>query len=173
MNKLNKKAIFSEDAVLMILNLLLLIIVAVLLVFLIGLFTVNELNVQRMEAEVLKDRILYSKNCISYYDSEIDRSYPGIIDLAKFKEESLENCLYFKEKQNNVAARISLTDAKDYEYKSVYYNKDWFENWQPLVAIPGPGGTKAFAYTLNVVVRDENENFKEYYLNFEILVPNS
>jgi len=173
MNKLNKKGIFSEDGVLMILNLMLLIIVAVLLVFLISLFTVNELNVQRMEAEVLKDRILYSKNCISYYDPEIDRSYPGIIDAAKFKEEVLENCLYFKEEQNNIAARIFLTDANNFEYKSIYYSKNWFENWQPLIAIPGPGGTKAFAYTLNVVVRDEEGRLKDYYLNFEILVPNS
>ena len=173
MNKMNKKAIYSEDAVLMIFNLLLLIIVAVVLVFLINIFTVNELNTQRLEAEVLKDRVLYSKNCISYYDSEIDRSYPGIIDIKKFNEATLNDCLYFKEENRNIAAKIMLTTSKNYDYKTIYYNQNWYDSWYPLVSIPGPGGTKAFAYTINVLVLSETNELKDYFLNFEILVPNS
>jgi len=173
---MNKKGLFSEDAVFMILNLLLLIIVAVFLVFLINLFTVQELDIQRLEAEVLKDRILYSKNCISFYDSEIDRSYPGIIDMEKFSEENLKNCLFFVEENRNIATKLTLLNPNNEEIKTIYYNKEWYDKWLPLIGIPGPGGVKDFSYTLNMIVKT-NENNKEKYensfLNFEIIVPNS
>jgi len=173
MIKLNKKALYSEDAVLMILNLLLLIIVAVVLVFLINMFTVNELNVQGLEADVLKSRILYSKNCISFYDSDIDRSYPGIIDIKKFNEDTLNNCIYFKDENRNIAAKLILADSKNQEIKTIYYNEVWYENWLPLISIPGPGGSKSFSSDLNMVMKDETGAFKDVFLNLQIIIPNS
>jgi hypothetical protein len=51
-----------------------------------------------VHGRTLAKSFLYSAHCFVYVDKDSGRSYPGIIDLSKFKNETLyNNCaLYYK-----------------------------------------------------------------------------
>ncbi len=76
-----------------------------------------------LNEELLAARI--TNECFSYYDWQIDRHYPGVIDLEKFNEKRLEEC-YFAEKgvQEALKIKLSYEDNKNKETK-ILETKNW------------------------------------------------
>ena len=67
---------------------------------------------------------LYSVNGISYYDKEINRLYPGIVDLDRFNSSILNKSIDFGE-EPHIGAKIILKNIRKEERKTVYYNEDF------------------------------------------------
>ena len=57
----------------------------------------GSLDTSDVEGNSIADNILFS-GAISYYDEDIDRIYPEVIDSSKFNEGSLDNSLNYKNK---------------------------------------------------------------------------
>jgi hypothetical protein len=90
---MNKKGQFTDFVLSYIPKLLVVSLVFLAVVFFVNRFMITKLDVQDIEASLLVDRMIYSRNCFSYYDEEISRPYPGIIDIEKFKSETLDSCI--------------------------------------------------------------------------------
>ena len=45
--------------------------------------------------EVIVGKILYSPSCMTYYDPELNRAFPGTINMDKFTNETLEQCFTY------------------------------------------------------------------------------
>lgn len=124
-------------------------------------------NVQNIESNVFINRVIYSEN-INYVD-ENNRLHPSVIDMNKFYQGQLEKeFVYPTEKA--LAAKITLyTEQNDGE--TIYYNKQWYNNWEPLILIGGKGGVSLLQRNLSVLVKDNG--LKHGFLEFKIIIPNT
>lgn len=167
-----KKAQVTEKFMMQIPKLIMLILVFFIVIAIINVYRVDKLDVQQIESSLLLDRILYSRNCISYVNPDTTRSYPGIIDLNRFSSDNLESCLYYEDENRNNAAKLILEDLDGNSIKTVFYNKKWYENWYPLIGISGSGGTKLFSER-NYVLIKEDDGLKKAKLITYTIIPNS
>jgi len=56
-------------------------------------------KVKNLENEMIVFELITSPHCLAYYDSEIRRTYPSIIDMNKFDEKIFkENCMKYIKK---------------------------------------------------------------------------
>ena len=173
---MNKKGTFSDNILSEIPKLIILIILMVFLVFLINIFTLNKLDVQELEASLLVDRMIYSKNCILYID-DYQRPYPGIIDPERFKSVYLDECIFYEEIDGENAnkytsAKLTLTNLETDEEKIIYNNEEWYNRWVGLVGGDGPGGTKRYEESNYVLIKTE-EGYKRGKIDFDVILPNS
>lgn len=83
-----------------------------------------DLETKGLEYDLLMNRLLYSPNSISYTDTTIGRTYPGIIDMNKFNEETL-NKTFGDSKRFGMKVNL----GKD----TIYYNKESYDEFQPLL----------------------------------------
>ena len=60
-----------------------------------------------LEATIFINRFLNSPECLAYQDKETGRTYPGIIDLEKFNDTTLEKC-YSTEDDTLKSFKITL-----------------------------------------------------------------
>ncbi len=160
-------------------------IIAIAIIFLAVVLYVNrfiytKLDIQDIEASLLVDRMIYSKNCFSYYDRELGRPYPGIVDYTRFSSDILDSCMYYgvDEEGNSMnrytSAKLILTyyeNGKE-ESATIFHNKDWYENWLPLEGIRGPGGTYSHKES-NYVLIKKNDELLRGKLEFDVILPNS
>lgn len=84
----------------------------------------EDLNTHDLDYTFLLNRLFYSPNSISYVDDLTGRVYPGIIDLSKFNEETLNKTLGTS---SRFAVKITLGD------KVIYNNKDNYDDMAHLV----------------------------------------
>lgn len=140
-------------------------------VFLVRSYVADNLNVQDVQAEVFSDRILYSPNGILYFDSDLKRAVPGIIDPSKLNDKQLDNLMDYKD-GGFIAANISLVDFNGNFVSSGSYNHQTYSRWNPvaLAKIPGSGGVKRFMKSIFVNYYEKN-TMKQGLLNFEVLLP--
>ena len=74
-----------------------------------------------LENHLLVQRFLNSPFCFAFQDEEINKIYPGIIDLTKFNEDNLNKC-YNAEDTNVKAYRLTLS----YNNEKISINtKNW------------------------------------------------
>lgn len=177
---MNKKGTYSSNVILEIPKIIILVILLIFLIYLVNVFTLNRLDTQNLEASLIVDRIVYSRNCISYYDGNIDRPYPGIIDIKRFKSNILDSCIYYGkdplgEDIENVytAAKVTLTDIENGEAKEIYHNKDRYENWALYVGLEGAGGTRSYKETNYVLIMNDDGEITKGKLEFDVILPNS
>lgn len=45
-----------------------------------------------LESDILVERLTYSPHCLAYYDSEIKRTYPNIVEWDKLTQDNLNGC---------------------------------------------------------------------------------
>ena len=81
---MNKKGTISEEVVLFIPRMLFIMVVVFAFVLLVKTLLVTKIDVQQLESDIFISRFMMSPNASAYYDSKIERAYPGIIDLNKF-----------------------------------------------------------------------------------------
>ena len=116
---MNKKAVLRETLIWFFVRL-------VVILFLIGIVAtlVNGAIKKRLDSEDLRfypivERVLYS--CFAYVD---ERPYPGIIDVSKYTQETISNCM--ASGTEAIAARFFLSYQD--KRKVVYYKEDMYND---------------------------------------------
>lgn len=173
----NKRSVISGEMVMMIPQLIFLIAVLFAFVFLVKILIVTEVDIRRADAIILVDRILFSRNGISYYDEGIGRLYPGIINLDRFMDISMENpnvlddsVISYGSDNPLIAAKLNLTQEGK-EDIIAFYNKKWYDRWEPKVLLSVTGGSasiESFDKTRNVLIKD-GDTLSPGTLSFNIL----
>jgi len=75
-------------------------------------------DTHNLEYYLLYNRMVYSKDSIFYNDPTIGRTYLGMIDFSKFKEETFS--ILFSENKN-FGAKLSVNN------NDLFYNKDLYQ----------------------------------------------
>jgi hypothetical protein len=129
-------------------------------------------NVKPLESEFLFDRMMYSPDTIMYADPTTGIVYPGVIDLTKFTNETLDRSINYSY-ERHIAAKLSLFNARKEFVKSAYLNHELFNNLEPLALNKITGASSAVIYqkTIPAVYR-ENDVTAAGFLEVEMLVPN-
>lgn len=146
--KLGKKSrTISDHLVLWIPKFIFITIAFLSVVFLVRLLVVNNIDTSGTEAMVLTNRIFYSPNIISYFDPEIGRAYPGIIDLEKYtKLQASPNEMDIKTLSydgNNgiIAAKLTLENIESNSKYDIFYNRENYDFWEPRILSTVQGGS--------------------------------
>lgn len=182
----NKRGGLAADVVLFIPRIILIIAVLFAIVILIKIFIITNVDVRQVEANVLINRLLSSKDGLSYYDEQLNRLYQGIIDLNKFKQISSSNpnildstIINYGEDNPIIAAKLTLRNIKqdnpeqnyNAEEITLFYNKDRFDKWEPRIlptAKGGAGSFKSFKGQKYVLVKD-GERLSPKILEFQVI----
>lgn len=99
-----------------------------------------------MQSSILTYRTMYSSNCFAYYDVDLLRTYPGVIDIDKFNQETFDNCL----DSNKI---VSLTLKDENEVIKVLTNR------RPM--LPEYGGSKdVLVYDKGIKIMSLDFQFK-------------
>ncbi|MBW2967060.1 hypothetical protein KY362_01095 [Candidatus Woesearchaeota archaeon] len=145
-------------------------------VWLLNLFINYRFDVTDVQGELLVNGLLYGTGGISYYDPMTGRIYPEIIYPAQLSEKELDMGMYYPE-NNLISARITITKDSDQSLvRELYYNKHWFENWEPLLPLehlPGIGGVKSYSKRMPVLLMEENYGLYSGHVDFLVVQPKS
>jgi|SRR3989338_2154785 len=172
-----KRGVISGEVVFMIPKLIFLTAVLFAVVILVKLFIITTTDIRRVESDILISRLLYSPNGLSYFDNELKRVYPAVIDLNKFKQLSagspnqLDNGAAAYGSDNPIiAAKITLKQegSKDID---VFYNKDRFDKWEPrtLSSVEGGAGSVQSFKEQRYVLAKEGDKLSPAILDFNVI----
>lgn len=138
----------------------------IIILVLISVFVVTNIKISGVELDIFNQRLLTSPNGLSYYDPLSNRVYPGIIDINNFNsEELLNDRIIYKDPQ--IASKIILIDKSSNKQSTAYYNKNQFENWNPLTVAQGPGGADNSMLNMYVIIREKDGSFNKGFLSIE------
>lgn len=166
----NKRGQISEEVFLSIPRFIFLIAILFTVVLLVKIFIITTVDISNVESNIFINRLLYSKNGLSYYEESLKRMYPGVIDLNKFRElannnpNSLDNiAINYGSNNPMIAARITLTSPLNQNQNSltVFYNKERFDRWEPRTLSTvkgGAGSVRSFKEQRYVIVKDGEES---------------
>ncbi len=188
MNKLfkNKKAFEYDVMITAFYRLIVLFIVGFFLIILVKTYVVTSVETFEIESELFIYDFVYSTNGISYYDENLQRLYPGVIDITKFSDKSLiEEKLAIAFNYSDISAvAVNLTlkhtngtiyNHNNAEVHSVSYHEEWYERWVVLArsSLPGLGSTKEKSKVMYVLVRNEDGQMQNAILDISVILPNS
>jgi hypothetical protein len=141
---------------------------------LIRMFMMERLDANDVKAEIFIGGLMYSKGGVGYYDPLTGRHYPEIIDLSQMDSAELDMSLYYPG-NNLITAKVVVFSKDDAPLKYYYYNKEWWDNWAPILkrALPGPGGVTYYQKKLPVIYIDESGEKKMGYVRYEVVQPKS
>ena len=131
-------------------------------VFLVRLLIFNNIDVSSTEARVLANRIFYSPNIISYFDSDTDRTFPGIIDLEKYiklqvaPNEMDRKTLTYGSDNGIIAAKITLKNIETNSEYNIFYNNENYDFWEPRIlstVVGGSGSVKSIIEQRYVLIK--------------------
>lgn len=156
----------------LIIRLMFMIFVSVSVVFLVFKFVAQSVDVKPAEGNILLNRLIFSPGCLAYTDTVLNRSYPGIVDMAKFNSSNLDSCMYFGEDNDVVAANLTLVTLGTGKVNSTYYNEEGYILLYPRAKLKGTGGAMLFEDKMYVLLRDGAEQ-KRALLTIKLLLPNN
>ncbi len=169
-----KDAIISFNFVSMIPRIIFLVIMLMACVILIRLFINNKFDTNDTEAEIFIAGLIYGTGGVSYTDPLTGRTYPEVIDLAQLNSSELDAGFY-RGDNRFIAAKISVLADRDDEtpVKTVYYNREWYDNWRPLLVLqlPGIGGVEDYVRTLPVIYRNDEGVLNAGYVEYQVVQP--
>ena len=109
-----RKGLAAHDMIMFIPKFVFLIIVMICVIFLIKIFIVNNIDVRYAESMLLVERVTNSPTGIIYFDDELMRPYPGVIDLKKFSNENIRKVIELgSDYKDMVTAAFILTFDDD------------------------------------------------------------
>ena len=168
----SKKGI-AFNVTMMIPRFIFLVVVSLAIVVMVRSFVITNIDTGGAEAKIFAERVMYSSSALAYYDEDIDRVYPGVVDMGNFVESRLENSIKYPNPRV-LAANITLYDKNQRRVmESVYYNEVWYKNWYPkaVSGVSGSGGVGTIEITKPVIYKNStSENMG--FLVFEVLMPN-
>jgi hypothetical protein len=172
---IGKKAAFFFHAGSWIVRILFLIADVVIVVFMIGLYTNSQFKFAAVEADVVMGSMLSSPAAAGYVDPFTGRYFPQMIDLDKFNNEQFMNALSHPS-NNIVAAALTLNDSAGMPIKTIFYNEQWYERWEPVASftmvqgIKGIGAIDVYSKTFPVIIKD-GEGLKAGTIDIRLLMP--
>lgn len=132
------------------------------IVFLVSAYIKVDIDTIESEANIFYNRIIFAKGGISYYDSDLDKVYPGLIDINHFTDpdlpDKLESLISFTEKdKRRMAARIALYDAQGLVHE-VFHNEKHYTYLLPLsYQGTGPGASTRVDHVLYARIMDSKK----------------
>ncbi len=156
------------------------VVVLVVLIFIVhGLVNVgikNEVDIFDAESEMIIQRLMHSKDSFTYYDADIGRLYPGMLELDKFTEQTLYSMFNPAGDDEHLSMKLTLTTWKKsrekLDVKPIYLNRENFEKWIVLTGFLGRGGKKLRTETFQVTaLAKDNQKFVGD-LKIEVVMPN-
>jgi hypothetical protein len=168
----NKKGVGAEEWLEQIPKIILTVIVMAGIFVLVSIFVNVKVDVLPVQREVLFNRLLYAPNSIMLTDNFTGKVYPGIIDMDKFNDETLDNSTkYFYERQ--ISAKLELFDSDKNLVQTAYLNGVWFNRIEPLARakVGGASSGKIMWRTVPVSYK-KGTVLQPGYLKIEVLTPN-
>jgi len=157
---MNKKAI-AFDFVAWIFRLIFMIIVVMVVVFLVSAYTDYSVDVFDIESDLYLQRILYSREGVSYYDKDINRLYPGIIEKDKFTQDilggKLESITDYGEFEAYYGAKLVLFHSdQNKPVGTIYVNETSYNNLIKVAQLNlrGPGGAQVREKHIFVMIKE-------------------
>ena len=140
----------------------------------------NEVDVFEAESDMVMQRLLYSQNGLSYYDTDLRRLYPGTIVLENFNDKRLESMFSQEEdKTPHFAMKLKLQDVEFAdkfedlpEIEIAYFNSEWYHRWEVLTGYLGSGGKRLLTETFQVTILHEDGKRTMGDLEINIIFPN-
>lgn len=168
-----KKGLMSFNFITVMMRLLFTIGVVFSVVILTNLMINTRLDVNDIQAEVLVNGLIYSPGGIGYLDPISGRVYPEIVDLEQVNSEQLDREFYYPN-NNLITAKIDFyKQGIQTPQKTVYFNEEWYQNWEPLLIyqnVPGLGGVTEYNKELPIILQIDGER-RLGYVNFQIIQP--
>ena len=158
---MNKRAIISFNVMNFIPKIIFLAVVVLSIVFIVRGFVITDIDTRTAESYILINRIMYSPNTINYYDDDIERLYPGIVDLDNFNTERLEKAISPSE---NSGAKLTLLGKE----KTIYYNEEKYNRYLSYATVKEEGAEE-ISTRLYVLVRKDGKISSDI-LNVSVVV---
>jgi hypothetical protein len=168
----NKRAQFSMviNEGVMVMRMLLMIFVALSVVILVKRFVILTIDARPLEANILMNRFIFSPECLSYEDN-LQRTEPGIISLSRFRNDTLDSCMYYGSQNDFMAANLSLLFLDTKTRQEALYNTNGYLLLKPRAGLEGPGGSLEFTTWRYLLVEDKGI-LRKAILYMDIMVPN-
>ena len=165
---ISKKGGFIEFGILLFFRVAWVIIFMFVLRAQINMLNTTELEYHSTEAFLVKYALLHSKTGISYYDADIDRVYPKLIDNRLFDE--MEDMLMksFDYKENKIAVKFNFYKEGNL-LKELYLNKKCYDSWDILVITGAKGPGAASKFKFKEKVKYINDFTRNGYVEMEII----
>ncbi len=169
----NKKGIIDETWLFLFYRFIIVCIVALAMVLLVKTYIVTNIEIQETHANLFMYNALNVKEGISYYDSEIQRAYPGIISLDSFQT-NLDSRMDYGD-HTLIAVKLDLFDITGQLLGTTYYNQEWYERWIVLARTSWTGIGVPTEYFANktVLIRNDDGTMKQGILQFNVVMPKS
>lgn len=168
--KTGKRGTISTSVFYSLFNMFFMVLIVMTVVILINLFYITNVDARDAESRITGLSALYSTKGISYYDQELGRIFPGIIDMDKFTDEQINKAINIHDNEF-IAAKYTLNTIAGEEIKSVFLNKKWYERWKPLAGYPGAGASQSVILERYVLIK--NSEHVRGKLTIEVITPNS
>ncbi|MBW3010642.1 hypothetical protein KY326_00275, partial [Candidatus Woesearchaeota archaeon] len=133
---MNKKAL-AFNQMIKIAELVLMVIVLMALYFCLRHSVSTLYDTSSAEAVSYLNNIIYSEQGIMYYDSSIDRVYPGIIN--NFDSSVLDKSMRVNITSELPAAKLTLIYADSGSEQTIYWNEKWYTRLKEKVGFKGSG----------------------------------
>lgn len=146
------------------------------------------------ESSNFASNLVYGEGCFSYYDADLQRNYPGLIDLDKLQSNANQNlidCMNTSLDNRKIGARIQFSNLNSQwsvgssysvmaqpedRFFTLYFNKRFFEVWKLIskTRLPGPGGARysQYFFLVNYVSGPDHE-IKKGVLEVEVVMKNA
>lgn len=179
-SKCKKAELSFKQVMFMFAKFVMLIIIMFLIVYTTKKYIIVTSDITDLESEIMLRSLMTNKGSVIFYDEAIDRAYPFLIDIDKFKlhySETLANTFDYGKPQRVFAARLRLFDIKGENYKgadTMYINKDRYNEWERLAKArffgPGSAAEKTKKYYVNII---DNGCIERGVVEISIVMPNT
>lgn len=172
---MDKRGIISYNVLIKILDLVFLVVVVFTLMFMVNSLYVASIDTSQTEADLFISRVLYSADSISYKDPLTLRTYPGIVDISRFRGDVLSNSVKFD--KNFIYARLTLTDRSGAimpASQAIYFDKKGFDVYYPIAQMKVIGAASAMIIESDryVLIRNPASGaLAPAILKFEVVMP--
>jgi hypothetical protein len=138
---------------------------------LINFYVHNRMDTNRLQSEVIANRILYS-DAIMWQEKDNPRVYTGIIDVGLFSSTTLDARIDYATKRH-ATAKLTIIDNIDGPTNYVaYLNKLQYDNLDIIVGKEGKGAATRYTKNYPITYTDGKE-YKYGTLMMDIIIPNS
>jgi hypothetical protein len=146
--------------------------IALLIFFLLISFYINnKIDTNRLQAEVLANRIIYS-DIIMYQDTDTGRVYPGIVDSNRFNDDNIGKSIDYQSKRH-AAAKMTIASNDGKITDEAYLSKAQYDNLLTL-SRGGTGTGSATEYVKQYpITYYKNGVYMYSTLTLSIIIPNS
>jgi hypothetical protein len=136
------------------------------LFFFIYLFSINNIETDRIELKTFMNRLLYS-DALMYENPYTGRIEFGTIDQDKFNSTLVEEKINY---ENNYFFAVNITyPDKLGQQKELIYHKELYEQLKPLKGLKGVGGVDYLVRDYTVTYYDNNQKLQRGKIFIEVL----